>query len=442
MKKLAITLVIIAVTAIIPSCSKLDYNISKPPKKPQVNNSMVMYWNDKANTVLSVPMIQPTRARHFAIISIAVHDALNSVYPEFETYALKDTYELEADPNAAVLAAAYHAIKGLNLQGDFPIEEWYAECDEKINPGDKKEKGLEIGKKAADAIVQLRSSDGVSQVAFASEIPPNGTKPGEYRQTNLNDRRFVSTWGTTVKLFVEGNLNKFTVPPPPATHTGKYAEEYNYVKVKGPRENSQRTPKETNVAIFWSDNRPSWVWNNVATEALNKKPLDAWETAHLFALMHTAIADGATHALRLAYEHYYWRPETAIREGENDNNPQTAPVPNWVPFLIETPNPNPNLQNVSPPIPEYPATFAIFGGAFSETMKMVYNSSGFTLQLTSNKLPELKLVYTKFDDISSDNSLGKVFAGWHFRNSANVGNDLGKKIARHVEQNAFRKNKF
>src|SRR5690606_34186026 len=77
MKKLAITLVIIAVTAIIPSCSKLDYNISKPPKKPQVNNSMVMYWNDKANTVLSVPMIQPTRARHFAIISIAVHDALN-----------------------------------------------------------------------------------------------------------------------------------------------------------------------------------------------------------------------------------------------------------------------------------------------------------------------------------------------------------------------------
>src|SRR4029079_10661388 len=51
-------------------------------------NDMVMYWNDKVAVVLSAPMTQPTRARYFAIIEIAVHDALNNIKPKFQRYAL------------------------------------------------------------------------------------------------------------------------------------------------------------------------------------------------------------------------------------------------------------------------------------------------------------------------------------------------------------------
>ena len=50
-------------------------------------NDMVMYWNEKIATVLSVGMTQPTRARLFAIMHIAMHDALNSIKPKFQTYA-------------------------------------------------------------------------------------------------------------------------------------------------------------------------------------------------------------------------------------------------------------------------------------------------------------------------------------------------------------------
>ena len=45
-------------------------------------NNMVMYWNDKVATVLSAPMNPPTRCRYFAIIEIAVHDALNNIKPK------------------------------------------------------------------------------------------------------------------------------------------------------------------------------------------------------------------------------------------------------------------------------------------------------------------------------------------------------------------------
>jgi hypothetical protein len=99
-----------------------------------VENDMVLYWNDKVATVLGAPMNQPTRTRYFAIIEIAVHDALNNIKPKYESYILNDR-EQHADPDAAVAAAAYWAIKGLNRQGSFPVDVWYDESHATLPEG-------------------------------------------------------------------------------------------------------------------------------------------------------------------------------------------------------------------------------------------------------------------------------------------------------------------
>jgi hypothetical protein len=84
---------------------------TKPPLEPGfAENNMVLYWNDKVATILGVGMPQPSRARYFAIIEIAVHDALNNIKPKYERYALNDR-EQHADPDAAVASAAYWASK-------------------------------------------------------------------------------------------------------------------------------------------------------------------------------------------------------------------------------------------------------------------------------------------------------------------------------------------
>jgi len=126
MKKYSLHLltVIFLITG-IASCKK-----ETDPKFKEIegfaDNNMVMYWNDKVATVLGAGMPQPYRTRYFAIIQIAVHDALNNIKPKYESYSL-DERTKHADPNAAVASAAYWAIKGLDQQGSFPVDEWYTE---------------------------------------------------------------------------------------------------------------------------------------------------------------------------------------------------------------------------------------------------------------------------------------------------------------------------
>ncbi|HEY1021767.1 MAG TPA: hypothetical protein VGE06_05615, partial [Flavisolibacter sp.] len=122
---------------------------SKIPNDPGfAENDMVMYWNDKANTVLSVGFSQPARTRVFARIQIAVHDVLNSIKPKYERYAFHER-EQHADPNAAVASAAYWVMKRTTFVGNPPIDQWYSESLATIPDGESKELGKDLGKRSA-----------------------------------------------------------------------------------------------------------------------------------------------------------------------------------------------------------------------------------------------------------------------------------------------------
>jgi hypothetical protein len=150
-----------------PKANLTEEVATKKPDNPGfAENNMVMYWNDKVATVLSSPMTQPPRARYFAIIEIAVHDALNNIKPKFRRYALLNEREQFASPDAAVASAAYWAIKGLNRQGSFPIDTWYSESIATVPDGDSKELGKTLGKH--EAIIANRANDGFTQVLATS----------------------------------------------------------------------------------------------------------------------------------------------------------------------------------------------------------------------------------------------------------------------------------
>ena len=136
---------------IIPEENKTSSTHSNQPLDPGfAENDMVMYWNEKVATVLGAGMIQPARARYFAIIQIAVHDALNNIKPKYQRYALLNERKQFASPDAAVASAAYWAIKGLNRQGNFPVDTWYNESLATIPDGESKELGKTLGKHAAE----------------------------------------------------------------------------------------------------------------------------------------------------------------------------------------------------------------------------------------------------------------------------------------------------
>jgi hypothetical protein len=234
------------------------------------DNDMVMYWNEKAATVLSTGFTQPARTRVFARIQVAVHDALNSIKPKYERYAFHER-EQHANPDAAVASAAYWIMKRTTLVGNPPIDQWYSESLATIPDGESKELGKDLGKRSADALIANRANDGFTQLIINSTTPPNGTNPGEYRSTltainwvptqTLVALRNIPNWGTVMRPWVIESNQQFRPSAPYAVNSNEYTADFNEVKLKGARVGSTRNADEEKIAKFWSENRPSLLWN-------------------------------------------------------------------------------------------------------------------------------------------------------------------------------------
>lgn len=403
---------------------------------------MVMYWNEKASIVLTAPMTPPAQSRYFAMIQIAVHDALNSIKPKYKKFALLNEQEKSASPDAAVASAAYWTIKGMNVQGANPIDDWYNESLNFIPDGESKELGKTLGKKAADAIIANRSTDNFAQANV--QIPlPDGTNPGEYRSTlpfSLPDKpkiKALHQWGTLMKPFVTLNNYQFRPSAPNSVNTSQYETDFNEVKTKGARVGHTRTAEETEIGLFWAENS-SIGWNRFARNIILTKKLDAWKTARLFALLHTAMADGISGCFEAMYYYFYWRPETAIRLADDDGNPNTTGDLNWLPSSIDIPNPtNPALNVNTPPIPDYPSPRANFGGAAAEILKLFFETDHISIDQTSPKLPNVIRHYSSITLAARENSISRIYVGFNFRNDCLKGEEQGKQIGAYVFKNSF-----
>ncbi len=424
-----------------PSVSAPE-EFAKQPNDPGFSsNEMVMFWNEKAAAVLGAPMIQPTRTRLFAIVQIAVHDALNNIKPKYERFALNDREQF-ADPDAAVASAAHRALTGIG-RGSAQLDYWRDSCLRIIPNGTRKTLGTALGIRAADAIISNRTNDGFAQILPMPTSPVDGDEPGEYRSpiTIVNGNfiylqpalKYVPNWGTVMKPYVIQSNQQFRPTGPYSVNSSSYTADYNEVKLKGARVGSTRTEAETMKARFWSENRPSITWNNLTREAIKTKKLDAWKTARLFALVHTSLAESIASALNASYHFYFWRPETGIRLAATDNNNNTVADEGWLPFITEVPNRFP-----TPPQPGYPSTFASYGGSTAEVLRLFFASDETEVNMTSANLPGTTLHFTSFAELARENSLSVMYTGWEFRKSALDGEEMGRQIARYVFNNQFR----
>ncbi|MDZ4795980.1 MAG: phosphatase PAP2 family protein [Bacteroidota bacterium] len=406
-------------------------------------NDMVLYWNQKASIVLStLPNTPPAQARYFAMIQIAVHDALNSIKPKFQRFALQNQRQKSASPDAAVASAAYWAIKKMNLQGTNPIDQWYNESLNTISDGESKETGKTLGEESADAIIANRLTDNFLQANI--QIPlPDGIAPGAYRSTlpfslpTMPKIKALHQWGTLMKPFVTQSNNQFRPAAPDPINSAAYETEYNEIKTKGARVEGTRSAEETEIGVFWVE-RSSIGWNRFARNIISAKRIDAWKTARLFALIHTAMVDGVSGCFEAKYYYSYWRPETAIRLGNVDGNNNTTGDANWLPMYIESPNiNNPALNVNTPPIPDYPSAHANFGGAAAEILALFFGTDFISVSQTSSILPGITRHYTSIAKAARDNALSRIFVGYHFRKGCIFGEQQGKQIANYVFNNSF-----
>ena len=151
---------------------------------PPAAADLVTDWNQ---TTLAV---QGPNIRTFAMVHIAMFDALNSVSPLYHPYAVHLPGFGDASPEAAVAAAAYGVLLRLLPAQQVALDAALAASLAAVPDGPAKAKGLALGDAVADAIYMLRLDDGI--LTPGPPYVPSGA-PGNYQFTPPNFMAPVNT---------------------------------------------------------------------------------------------------------------------------------------------------------------------------------------------------------------------------------------------------------
>jgi hypothetical protein len=388
------------------------------------------------------PLAPFIEARLYAIASIAMHDALNAIVPRFDRYADTGPLVPDAAPGAAVLAAARDAIVGADPGALTATDAWYAAAILPYSGKPGFASGVELGQRAAAAILAMRATDGTAGGGVAPYTP--GASAGDYRFTfPFNTPGFdffgtggfadASEWGNSVTPFVVSSTSQFRAPAPygaasnaAAVQTAEYTADYNEVAALGCAGCVARTASQTEIALFWVENSPAG-WNRVARAIAANRNMDAWDAARLLALVQMGEFDSYATNLESKYHYDFWRPVSAIALAGADGNPDTSPVGGWEVLAFPT-----------PPVPDYPSAHAGAGGAAASIIESAVRGVGPEFSMTSATLPGVVRTFRTVADAATENALSRVYVGYHFRHAATVGLKQGRDVGRYVAANALR----
>lgn len=410
----------------------------------------VVVWNanaaDAARTACLAPLNNPLHeSRMYAIMHLAIHDALNAIKPRSRPYAYHGSAPGASAP-AAVAAAARTALVGAlaDVTGPFTpcipaaidgVEVDYTESLSSIPDGSAKLKGIAVGKKAAYTLLAARADDGSDTLLIDTGFP-EGTKPGQFRYISVTDKfAFAPRWGE-VTPFVRRST-RIRVAPPYPLHSKRYARDFREVKRlggDGTSTPSARTAEQTEVALFWNENSPP-TWNRIARQLATDNDLNLWQSARMFGLLNMALADGYVASLKVKYDHLFWRPVTAIRLAATDRNPRTTADPAWLPL------------RPTPPVPEHNSAHSVEGGAAAAALKGFFGTDRLRFSVCSYTLPAgstctdakpVMRTYTSLSQAAAENARSRVLIGYHFNHATTVGNKhgykIGKRTVRHYLQ--------
>ncbi|WP_293133181.1 phosphatase PAP2 family protein [Microcoleus sp. bin38.metabat.b11b12b14.051] len=380
-------------------------------------------WNttmlDAIRTASTPP---PLASRNMAMVSAAIYDAVNSISKKYTPYRVSIDAPAGASEQAAAAAAAQQVLVSLYPAQAAKFDAAYQSSLFTIPDGKSKDDGIALGRQVADQIISWRSTDGATKVV--PYTPKNA--PGSWQPTPPALAAALAPQWPSVTPFAMTSGSQFRPSGPPALDSAKYAEELNFVKEIGKIDSLTRTPDQTAIAKFWANGSgtftPPGHWNQIASEASALVGTSLEDSARLFALLNIAEADAAITSWDSKYQYDFWRPVTAIRQADRDNNPDTTIDDKWTPLLI------------TPPFSEYTSGHSTFSGAAEPVMNSVFGAD-FGFANKGDKSINSLRTFENFAQAADESGMSRIFGGIHFM-SANVdGLSSGRKVGNYVVQN-------
>jgi hypothetical protein len=389
--------------------------------------NQVLQWNRTLLTIVRTKGAQPAPihpTRSFAMMHAAIYDAVNAIDGTHKPYLVHiTTASPTASQDAAAAQSAHDVLVSLYPNFRRALDSQLKQALAQIPDGTDKDDGVTIGKNAAAGILGARTHDGSSAKppTFVFTNPP---VPGDYQSTppNFPAQPQFTHW-SKVTPFALRSAHQFRPGPPPALTSDIYSDDFNETESLGIANSVAATPDQALTGKFWNGAIQNY-WNEIAQTAAVDRNLTTAQNARLFALLNLAFADSVIAFYDAKYTYKFWRPVTAIRAADSDNNPDTHADPKWLPEVTNT-----------TPDPSYPGAHAVISEAGASVLNSFFNNEKLDFQVTSEVMPGTVRSFTNFSAAAQEATLSRIFAGVHFRSDLTSGGRLGSEVANFVVAN-------
>ena len=391
------------------------------PTAARADNA-VLEWNQVAFAATVTAAQGPLpQVRSMAIVHVSVHDAVNAITCDYRTYLPIDCGR-SGSPEAAAIAAAHRALVGL-FPAQAPALGAARAASLAVRGLTEGDPGISVGEAVAAQILAMRSSDGSAQAQFPYTAPGSG-EPGVWVATGPAPA-LLPGWGD-VSLWVLNNLSQFQPNGPPALTSRRYARDVNEVKEIGSLTSQTRTAEQTEIARFWLAT-PTAIWNGVARQVMQARGLNLSESAQAMGLIYLASADASIACWTAKYSFNFWRPISAIRNADVDDNAGTDADPAWTPLFP------------TPPHPEYLSGHSTNSSAMASAMMLLFGDEpGAPIIATSPTSPGFARHWERLSEGIDEVIEARIYSGIHYRSADEEGAEVGRKIARFVVSHALR----
>ncbi len=357
----------------------------------------------------------PEAQRASARTALAMFEAVNAIEPRFQSY-LDFPAAGAASQDAAAATAAFKVLVQHYPQNKSHLEESYAMAMAQIPDGPAKQAGVAVGERAAQAVMTAGAIDP------AVEQPPYRprTAPGEW--IGASPPSLEPYWFAFKPWVIKSDA--VMAPPPPPLTSPVWARDYEEVRRLGARDSKERTPAQTLIARH----RQGYDLSPMVRYIADRPGRRQVDNARLLALYQLAMDDAVQAMIVAKLRYNYWRPITAIRNGDRDGNDATQLDGRWVPLL-----PTPNF-------PEYPCGHCTAVAVQAEVLKIAGGLPPSTpVRIAAGGNPNMVVQSVgSWEEAVRQVSDGRLLGGVHYRFSNDAGEEIGRKTARLVVARVLR----
>jgi len=384
--------------------------------------NVITDWDEKA-LVAVAPMAglggtNPYLAqRMMAMVHAAMFDAVNSIQPRYRPYLAQLPAEPTTSKEAAAAAAAAALLTTIDAKTAGEMKAALAGYLASIADGAAKSDGVKLGEAVAAKVLEARVNDGCD----APDAYRPRTAPGVYVPTAIT----ISSMWPTMNPFAIAYPSQFRPGPPIALESKQWITDYNELKDYGGQTSAKRTAQQTETARFWLVGPPA-AYHPFVRQLVSAKQMDIVDSARFMALVAIGINDAIISVLDAKYHYNFWRPITAIRNGDIDGNPATDREATWQPIAN------------TPMHPEYPCSHCIQSGTVAGVVKAVLGTVDIPeIAMTSPTAPGVTHRWTNMKAYTEEVANARIWAGFHYRFSTHVGTETGYQIGEYVAKNVM-----